>query len=324
MYSLTLKHGQPLIHSSSKSMKAMPHGFRMKTNVAPGFFKSLRLENGIQCLCAEYNPKENIHLKKMPLSDEFFILRIDKISRPGDTLLMVDRKLHSEMSTERWSVFLLSSLDEFNFLTSKNSKIRTLELLIPCHWFLKQLNPDFSIGLLKDFMAFKTRKSQIDENNLFFKNLFLKILGAAKNTKIDLKDFYDKVQSLLSSFFLSLNADLCNFLESEKVKISKDEITRLIAVRKLLDTDLPTPSFNSLTKIALMSGTSLKTKFKKMYGITVFEYLQKMRMQRAKILLLTHKYSVKEIGHRLGYSNLSNFAIAFKKEFNQLPHELLS
>ena len=96
-----------------------------------------------------------------------------------------------------------------------------------------------------------------------------------------------------------------------------------MTVRKYLDNSSPPPTFISLAKIALMSSTSLKTKFKKMYGTTVFEYFQSVRMQRARILLLTHKYSVKQIGHQLGYSNLSNFTIAFKKEFNQLPHELI-
>ena len=59
-----------------------------------------------------------------------------------------------------------------------------------------------------------------------------------------------------------------------------------------------------------------------MYGTAVFEYFQRMRMQKARILLLTHKYSVKQIGRQLGYANLSNFTIAFKKEFDQLPSQL--
>jgi AraC-like DNA-binding protein len=60
-----------------------------------------------------------------------------------------------------------------------------------------------------------------------------------------------------------------------------------------------------------------------MYGTTVFEYYQRIRMQRARILLLSRRYSIKQIGRQLGYSNLSNFAIAFRKEFDQLPHELI-
>ena len=35
-------------------------------------------------------------------------------------------------------------------------------------------------------------------------------------------------------------------------------------------------------------------------------------------------YTSKEVGMKIGYSNLSHFAAAFKKEFGILPSELLA
>jgi AraC-like DNA-binding protein len=46
-------------------------------------------------------------------------------------------------------------------------------------------------------------------------------------------------------------------------------------------------------------------------------------MNKAKAMLLSKKYNVKEVGMDLGYSNLSNFAKAFRKSFDQLPSDLL-
>ncbi len=40
-------------------------------------------------------------------------------------------------------------------------------------------------------------------------------------------------------------------------------------------------------------------------------------------MLQTGKYSVKQVGLNIGFSNLSNFAKAFKKEFGILPKEIL-
>ena len=194
---------------------------------------------------------------------------------------------------------------------------------MPRRWFFSQLHMECPYGLLKKYMVMKTRKTQIDCSNYLFRALFLKIINEANKEILDFDYIEKKVILLLTIFFSDVSANLHDFLESEKVKISKDEINRLMSVKKYLDFDLPPPTFTSLTKIALMSSTSLKTKFKKMYGTTVFEYYQSMRMQKARILLLTHKYSVKQIGLRLGYSNMSNFTIAFKKEFNRLPHELI-
>jgi AraC-like DNA-binding protein len=45
-------------------------------------------------------------------------------------------------------------------------------------------------------------------------------------------------------------------------------------------------------------------------------------MNYARMLLSGGNHSVKEVGHLLGYDNLSNFTAAFKKQFNLLPSEL--
>ena len=67
----------------------------------------------------------------------------------------------------------------------------------------------------------------------------------------------------------------------------------------------------------------MKRQFKQEYGKPVFEYYQKYKMEKAKELLLSGQYAVKEVGYLLGYQNLSNFANAFKKEFGVLPSTLL-
>jgi AraC-like DNA-binding protein len=327
MYSLTLKHNQPSNFAtrvtSLQKTKLYDNALLIKAGMASGFFKAFALENKIHCLCSKYNPHEDFHLHKMPLEHEFFILRIDEISHSCNTLTVVDRKYSTGMDSKNQSVLLLSSLEEFTFFASKNSLVKTLEIVMPGDWFFSQLNIECSYELLKKYMATKPRKTQTDCRDYLFRNLFLEIIREANKAVSEPGYIQKKVNSLLTIFFANVSSHLRDFLESEKVKISKDEINRLMTVRKYLDVDLPAPTFTSLTKIALMSSTSLKTKFKKMYGTTVFEYFQSMRMQRARILLLTHKYSVKQIGRQLGYSNMSNFTIAFKKEFNQLPHELI-
>ncbi|MEP6927573.1 MAG: helix-turn-helix transcriptional regulator [Ginsengibacter sp.] len=324
MYSLSFEHN----HQSSSlltragGLQKINKASFAKTNIAPGVFKTFGLKNGIQCLCSEYKAQEDLYWHKMPSSHKFFILRIDEVLHSSNTILMVDRKYITERYTKSHSAFLLSSSDEFTFCASKNSKVKTLEILIPQKWFCSQLKIECSFELLKRYMRIKTRKAQIDCSNHLFKNLFLKIVSVAEGEVSDI-DLEKKVNLLLTIIFSDVTSNLYDFIESEKVKISKDEISRLINVKKQLDSDSPPPTFTSLTKIALMSGTSLKMKFKKMYGTTVFEYFQRIRMQKARVLLLTHKYSVNQIGRQFGYSNLSNFAIAFKKEFNQLPHELI-
>ncbi|HTI07266.1 MAG TPA: helix-turn-helix transcriptional regulator [Puia sp.] len=83
------------------------------------------------------------------------------------------------------------------------------------------------------------------------------------------------------------------------------------------------PSIDMLSKTAMMSSTKLKTKFKQIYGMKLYEFYNRNRLEKAKEMLQTGKYSVKQVGLNIGFSNLSNFAKAFKKEFGILPKEIL-
>ena len=103
------------------------------------------------------------------------------------------------------------------------------------------------------------------------------------------------------------------------------DVEALKEVMKLLsDTQLHKfPSINTLSKTAMMSSTKLKTRFKQVYGMKLYEYYNHHRLLHAKEMLRTGNYSVKQVGVNIGFSNLSNFAKAFKKEFGVLPREIL-
>jgi AraC-like DNA-binding protein len=55
------------------------------------------------------------------------------------------------------------------------------------------------------------------------------------------------------------------------------------------------------------------------FGTTVFGYLRARRMERARALLEAGKATVLEAAALVGYSNPSNFAAAFRREFGVNP-----
>ncbi|HLZ88517.1 MAG TPA: helix-turn-helix transcriptional regulator, partial [Puia sp.] len=83
------------------------------------------------------------------------------------------------------------------------------------------------------------------------------------------------------------------------------------------------PSIESLSKTAMMSSTKLKSRFKQIYGMKLYEFYNRNRLEQAHEMLKTGDFSVKQVGINIGFSNLSNFAKAFKKEFGILPKEVL-
>lgn len=95
-------------------------------------------------------------------------------------------------------------------------------------------------------------------------------------------------------------------------------------VQILSDTQLHKfPSIETLSKKAMMSSTKLKSRFKQIYGMKLYEFYNRHRLEQAKEMLKTGKFSVKQVGVNIGFSNLSNFAKAFKKEFGILPKDVL-
>jgi AraC-like DNA-binding protein len=107
--------------------------------------------------------------------------------------------------------------------------------------------------------------------------------------------------------------------------LSGQDIHNLSLVEEHLCTYYKTefPGIEKLSRVSAMSPTSLKTKFKKYYGETLFGYYQKNKMEHAR-RLLDGKIPVKVVATEIGYSNPSHFTLAFKKEYGFSPWHYLN
>ena len=59
-----------------------------------------------------------------------------------------------------------------------------------------------------------------------------------------------------------------------------------------------------------------------MFGTTIFGHLHTQRMEQARRFLQEGKMNVTEVAYEVGYSSLSQFARAFKKQFGAKPSDL--
>lgn len=82
------------------------------------------------------------------------------------------------------------------------------------------------------------------------------------------------------------------------------------------------PGIFELAQKAGLSHNKLIQGFKEIFSSTPFGYLRQIRLKKAKNLILNENLSVTEAAFNVGYSNLSNFAKIFKKEFNINPSDL--
>ncbi|MCG8549377.1 MAG: AraC family transcriptional regulator [Desulfobacterales bacterium] len=90
--------------------------------------------------------------------------------------------------------------------------------------------------------------------------------------------------------------------------------------RAMLVADIhQTPGLAELSREAGMSHPKLTRCFKSIYGMTLFEYLREIRLNRARVLLEDHNKSVTEASYSVGYSSLSHFARAYRSRFGISP-----
>lgn len=79
-----------------------------------------------------------------------------------------------------------------------------------------------------------------------------------------------------------------------------------------------------LGDIATMVGFSsfhLNRSFKKRTGNTPSMYLEKVRISKAKGLLLTTTLNTAEVGYQIGYQSMSSFYNAFKRNTGFPPNQ---
>jgi AraC-like DNA-binding protein len=132
----------------------------------------------------------------------------------------------------------------------------------------------------------------------------------------------------LSSVIHLIEKSLYSFLRQEQATlprtVKKTDLESMQHVEQILSSRLEGfPSLESLAHEVFMSTSKLKNLFKQVYGHTLYDYYNKSRLQRARELLIHGQVSIKQAGREIGFSNLSHFAKAFRKEFGILPRDLV-
>lgn len=79
------------------------------------------------------------------------------------------------------------------------------------------------------------------------------------------------------------------------------------------------PTHKELSKEILLNEFKLRSGFKEYYGVTMYDYITRLRMEKARCLLLEDEMSIYEVSGLTGFKHQANFSKAFKKYFGVLP-----
>ncbi|MBI1780237.1 MAG: helix-turn-helix transcriptional regulator [Sphingobacteriales bacterium] len=290
-------------------------------NVGTGYIRCAKLPNGLQVNIINASLNQDWWIHRIKSNEEFYTLRFDELEIPESLTMAIDREEKLESRKKIGSAYLTSSLFDLYYIGGKGLKFKGINILFSKEWMAKYLGLNNTQDVFTTYLSIKADRFELEPLDEEYIRLMNEIFTDDPDNPFPVLSLQNKLLILIERFFTRLFERHKGRLFS--VKINNDELERLQHVESILikSFNTPPPSIPQLAKVAAMSPTKLKKLFKAVYGNAIYEHFQKRRMKHAAELLLTKKYSVKEVGSKLGYANLSNFTLAFKKEFRRLPSE---
>lgn len=312
-----------LLNDIARQLSVQPEKgiLKIPSNAGSGYLRCMKLPNGLQVNIIDAVLNQHWWIHRIKSHEEFYTLRFDEMEIKDELTIAIDKEEKQAGLKKMGSAYLTSSLFDWYYIGSKGLHFKGVNILFTKEWMAKYLGLSNTEDVLTTYLSIKTDRLELEPLDDEYKKIINEILNDDPDNPFPVLSLQNKLLILIERFF----ARLFEKHKSSKfsVNINTDEMERLQNVESILVKSFngPPPSIPQLAKVAAMSPTKLKKLFKAVYGNAIFEYFQKRRMKHAAELLLTRKYSVKEVGNRLGYANMSNFTLAFKKEFNRLPSE---
>lgn len=293
-------------------------------SVASGSLQFVRLPNGVHMNIVDCKVNTPWLLCRRKIKEEYYTLRFHELTIPGMLEIRIGEERLRESHTTRSTAYLTNALVDWAYLMEAGTVYKGIDILFNAKWLGNYLGLQHIDDVLSAYLALQVENVHREPLDAEYRRLMQEVAEVEEDNPIRLAVIQNRVMLLVERFFLRLYARKRNALLH--IPLSRQDIDRVMQVEAVLTRDIfePAPTINQLARMVSISESKLKKDFKLLYGVPVYEYFQKVRMQAAKDKLLAGGHSVKEVAIELGYSNLSNFTIAFKKEFGLLPSKLLT
>lgn len=296
----------------------------INSKVCKGYLRYEKLPNGIELHIYEYTFHEEIYIHRLKSKEEHYILRFEKYEFQGDFIAEIGDESIKESAGKRAAVYLTNTLFELSYQAPPGVKAIGINMNLSPEWMAKYMGITNNEEVLNQYIRLKSASYNMEVLDREY-NKYMDIIMDDKQREHPL--YITKLENasmmLIERFFMKLGEKMKN-KENPALNYSRQDLMKVMEVENFITANIEKniPTIDDLARKSLMSTSKLKKLFKDVYGTPIFEYHQRNRMEKAKYMLLSGNYSVKDIGYTLGYSNLSNFSTAFKKEFNCLPGEI--
>ncbi len=113
-------------------------------------------------------------------------------------------------------------------------------------------------------------------------------------------------------------------LELEGMQIDKMDLKIAMDAKEILLKEyVSPPTISYLASLCATNKTKLQHTFKEVYKMTIPEYVKKLRLEKANILLKEYPTTIGEVAKAVGYQHQGNFSKLFFEVYGIHPKELL-
>ncbi|MEO7293588.1 MAG: helix-turn-helix transcriptional regulator [Ginsengibacter sp.] len=316
VFNLSHNNYQTLLQNLARQLKVKPENniIIIPKDVGEGIIKVIQLPNGLQSLMIKTHFNKDVLVKSGNTNQGDYVLNFDESEitdeEDKNTTTINSFVRLTSVSFKHWEV------------VKKNSTVRYVKILFSKEWLSKYIGLREKMSVFEKYIPVKSDEAEKKKLNEEYRRIINELWEI--NDADPLQNIYynNRISLLIEQFFTMMHAEMLK--PKGKYKMTADDVVKLKKVEAILHSPgkFP-PNIEALAKKMQMTKLKLSHAFKQVYGTSVYNYYQNQRMQKAYELLSTGNFSVKVVSEKLGYTNLSNFVLAFTKQFNTSPKSLL-
>jgi AraC-like DNA-binding protein len=293
------------------------------SSAGSGKVKVLQLFNELNVLLVDAVFNEALIYKRPQSETRYYVLHFEDVYISGTAKSTIDDEQLQKSNTHHSLARLTSNIFSFIEELPPRQTVKSIKILFAEKWLKKYLGLSADASVLQKYLSLKTESYDIEPLDVTYLRLMDEILSVPHNDPLQNIYLQNRVALLVERFFTRIHEK--SDLVGGVFKLTEDEMQRLIKVQQSLINDFAEapPTIEEFSKMVSMSSTKLKRSFKEMYGNSIYSYYQKLRMQKARELLLSGQYNIRQTAEAVGYINTANFITAFKKQYQVLPGQVL-
>jgi len=295
---------------------------RLPERLGQGYLRVVDLPGGLEALLMDFTLKTDILVERDQTGrgNEYYVFCCDQAENIHKMFVTIDEDRTDREDSTFKSMYLMSFLSDLSQFTSAGTHVYSVRVILSAEWLGRYLHIEKLGEVLQRYLDLKAQSVHVKDLD-FENSAMLKDILDPTTPGEEMKEstyIQNRIMLLVEQFFSWMVAQMS--VLKLHIRMTRDEIDTILAVEAQLLKDLScAPTIAQLAKNSALSPSKLKKQFKDVFGLPIYEHYQKARMTRARELLLEGGRSVKEVGMGLGYTNLSNFSLAFRKVFGVLP-----